>query len=137
MRGWASKVAVFLLALPLLGMGALGGGSTGGAPERNFEGAFVDRDGTRVEAKWITAGGDVALSGELGRGTLKIPFDDIKTIEFSSGDGRDALVAKVGLRGGKSVDLKVRSSLSFAGRTAVGQYRVRARDLKSVELQAE
>ncbi|MGH7803033.1 MAG: hypothetical protein ACREQJ_01695, partial [Candidatus Binatia bacterium] len=57
------------LALPLLGMGALGGGG-GGAPERNYEAVFVDRDGTKVEAKWVSAGGELALTGELGRGTL-------------------------------------------------------------------
>ncbi|MGH7823007.1 MAG: hypothetical protein ACREQ9_24885, partial [Candidatus Binatia bacterium] len=71
MRGRTTTLApglLVLFALPLLGMGMLGGGA-GGAPERNHEGAFLDRDGTRVEAKWINAGGELALAGELGRGT--------------------------------------------------------------------
>lgn len=132
-RTW--KAMLVLLALPLLGMGALGGGSSP-TPERNYRGAFVDRDGMRVEASWVSAGGDLSLSGQLGRGNLKISFDNIKAIEFS-GDGRDALVAKVSLLKGEPVDLKVRSSLTFHGQTPVGLYQVRARDLKSVELQHE
>jgi hypothetical protein len=116
-------------------MGMLGGGSAG-VPERNYEGAFVDRDGTRVEAKWINTGGELALTGELGRGTIRISFDDIRSIEFSGG-GREPLVARVALRKGEPVEVRIRTSLAFAGQTSLGQYRVRARDLKTVELQPE
>ncbi len=127
---------VLALALPLFGMGALGGGAGGGAPTRNFQGTFVDRDGTRVEAKWVTAGGELALAGELGRGDLRVSFDDVKSIEFE-GDSTKGLVAKVTLRKGDPVDLKVRSSLAFSGQTAVGAYQIRARDLKSLELHGD
>jgi hypothetical protein len=137
MRLSAWKVpAIVVACLPLLGMGALGGGG-GSTPERNYEGTFVDRDGTRVEAKWITASGDLALTGELGRGTLRVPFDNIKTLEFGAGEARDALTAKVTLHKGSEVELRVRSSLSFSGQTPLGTYQVRARDLKSVEFQPE
>jgi hypothetical protein len=129
------SLALLALAAPLLGMGALGGGG-GGAPERNYEAVFVDRDGTRVEAKWVSAGGELALSGELGRGTLRVPFDDVRKIAFK-GEGKKGLVAAVELRKGEPVELAVRSSLSFTGQTAVGQYRIRARDLESVEFAAK
>jgi hypothetical protein len=124
-------LALALVALPLLGMGMLGGGSDG-PPERNYQVTFVDRDGTRVEAGWVTAGGEMALTGELGRGTLRIPFDEIQRVEFGA-DDRDDAVAHVMLREGQAVDVKVRSSIAFSGRTALGVYRVRARDLKSIE----
>jgi len=126
---------IFLLALPLLGMGALGGGQST-TPERNYHATFVDRDGTRVDAKWVNVGGELAVSGELGRGHLRVSFDNIKNIQFS-GDGRESLIAKVSLKQGEQVDLKVRSSLTFFGQTPVGLYNVRARDLKSVDLQPE
>lgn len=129
------SIAIVLLALPLLGMGALGGAG-GAAPERNYEGTFVDRDGTRVEAKWINSGGDLALSGQLGRGDVRVSFDDIKAVEFS-GDPAKGLVAKVTLRKGDRVDLKIRSSLAFSGRTELGAYQIRARDLQSLELRNE
>lgn len=125
------SIATAFLALPLLGMGMLGGSPT--ALERNYEGTFVDRDGTKVEAKWINAGGELALSGELGRGDLRISFDNIKAISFS-GDPAKSLVAKVTLRKGDQVEMKVRSSLAFSGQTELGHYQIRAKDLQAVEL---
>jgi hypothetical protein len=132
----AITVALLAAAPLLLGMGALGGVAGGGAPERNYEGTFVDRDGTKVEAKWINAGGELALAGQLGRGDIRISFDDIKSMSFS-GDPAKALVAKVMLRKGDPVEVKVRSSLAFAGQTKLGAYHIRARDLQSVELRSE
>jgi hypothetical protein len=132
-RMWS--IAIVGLALPLLGMGMLGGGGSRGL-ERNYQGTFVDRDGTKVEAKWINAGGELALSGELGRGDLRISFDNIRSITFS-GDPLKGLVAKVSLRKGDPVDVKVRSSLAFSGQTSLGLYQIRARDLQAVEFAAE
>jgi hypothetical protein len=132
-RTWS--IAIVWLALPLLGMGMLGGGGSGGL-ERNYEGTFVDRDGTKVEAKWINAGGELALTGELGRGDLRISFDNIRSIAFS-GDALKGLVAKVALRKGDPVDMKVRASLAFSGQTRLGLYQIRARDLQAVEFAGE
>jgi len=131
MRRRLRSIAVICLALPLYGMGMLGGGGTGGL-ERNYEGTFLDRDGTKVEAKWINAGGELALTGELGRGNVRVSFDNIKSIGFS-GDPSKGLVAKVALRKGDAVDLEVRSSLAFSGQTKLGVYQIRARDLQSLE----
>ena len=125
-------IAVLVLSFPLLGMGMLGGEGAGGAPERNYEATFVDRDGTRVEVKWVTAGGELALTGELGRGSLRVSFDDIEKIDFSGGE-RDSSLAHVTLREGQAVDLKIRGSITFSGQTGLGLYKVRARDLKTIE----
>jgi hypothetical protein len=130
MDGRKRSIAIICLALPLLGMGMLGGGPT--SLERNYEGTFVDRDGTKVDAKWINAGGELALSGELGRGDLRVSFDNIKSISFS-GDPAKSLVAKITLRKGDQVEMKVRSSLAFSGQTELGHYQIRARDLQAVE----
>ncbi|MBI2963984.1 MAG: hypothetical protein HYY35_09540 [Deltaproteobacteria bacterium] len=129
------SIAIALLALPLVGMGALGG-SGSAVPERNYAGTFVDRDGTRVEARWIHCGGELALSGQLGRGDVRVSFDDVKTVEFG-GDPAKSLVATVTLRKGDRVELKIRSSLAFSGRTELGAYQIRARDLQSLELRSE
>jgi len=131
MDGRTRSIAIVCLALPLLGMGMFGGGGPA-ALERNFEGTFVDRDGTKVDAKWINVGGELALSGELGRGDLRISFDNIKSIMFS-GDPAKSFVAKVTLRKGDQVDMKVRSSLAFSGQTELGHYQIRARDLHALE----
>jgi hypothetical protein len=123
--------AIACLAAPLLGMGMLGGAGQTGL-ERNYEGTFVDRDGTRVDAKWVNAGGELALTGELGRGELRISFDNIKSIMFG-GDASKALVAKVTLRKGETVEMRVRPSLTFSAQTELGHYQIRARDLQTVE----
>ena len=44
-RMWS--IAMVGLMLPLLGMGMLGGGGSGGL-DRNYEGTFVDRDYRKV-----------------------------------------------------------------------------------------
>jgi hypothetical protein len=117
-------------------MGALGGAGGGATPARNYEGTFTDRDGTRVDAKWITAGGELAIPGELGRGEVRISFDDVKKIQFA-GDAQKSLVAKLTLRKGEPIEVKVRSSLAFSGQTKLGAYQIRARDLESVEFAGE
>ena len=134
-RRLLGSIAIVCLAAPLLGMGMLGGGGQT-ALERNYQGTFVDRDGTKVEGKWINAGGELALSGELGRGDLRISFDSIKSVTFS-GDPAKNLVAKVTLRKGEAVDLRVRSSLAFSAQTDLGLYQIRARDLQSVEFRSD
>lgn len=126
-------LAVLTLGIAELGMGGLG--STGrqpGVPEPEFRATFVDRDGIRVEARRVTAGGSVSLEGQVGRGRLRIPFDNIARIEFS-GAGHQFVHAKVELRKGKPVTVRVRSSTTFYGQTPSGAYRIHARDLKAVE----
>ena len=70
------------VATPLL----LGLGSTGGRdvihPAVDFHATLVDRDGTTVEVNRLNIGGDVQLEGDMGRGTLRIAFDNIKRIEL-------------------------------------------------------
>jgi hypothetical protein len=134
-RRLLGSIAIVCLAAPLLGMGMLGGGGQA-ALERNYQGTFVDRDGTKVDGKWINAGGELALSGELGRGDLRISFDNIKSLTFS-GDPAKSLVAKVTLRKGEAVELRVRSSLTFSAQTDLGLYQIRARDLQSVEFRSD
>ena len=70
-----------VLAIGLLGMGALGGGGRdGGLPARDFHATFTDVDGTRVDASRVNAGGDASLEGDVGRGRLRVPFDNIMRI---------------------------------------------------------
>lgn len=118
----------------LLGMGSLGGGDRGpGMPARDFRAALVDADGTRIEVTRLSAGGDVSLEGELGRGRLRIPFDNITRIRLEGAGDRDRVHAEVTLREGSPVTLTLRSSTTFYGQVPSGAYQVRARDLRSIE----
>jgi len=128
------SLALLVLALGLMGMGGFGGGRETGLPQREFRATFTDVDGTRVEATRVTAGGDTNLEGEIGRGRLRVPFDNIERIRFEpAGEDRDRIKAVVVLREGEPVTLLLRSSTTFYGQTPSGAYQIRARDLKSID----
>ena len=126
-------VALLLLtaATPLL----LGLGSTGGRdvihPAVDFRATLVDKDGVSVEVNRLNVSGDVQLEGDMGRGNLRIAFDNIASVDFTS-DSHDYSAATVHLKNGESVNIRVRNSLMLYGQTSVGIYQIRARDLRSI-----
>ena len=132
-RPLARATILGVFALVLTGMGGLGG-TREQAPARDFRATFTDVDGARIEVGRVTTGTDTTLEGDLGRGRLRVPFDNIEQITFKpSGTERDRLVADVKLREGSPVTLTLRSSTTFYGRVPSGAYQIRARDLRSVE----
>jgi hypothetical protein len=132
--GRAARALAFgLLGLGLLGMGGLGGNREEGQPARDFHAIFTDVDGTRFEVNRVTAGGDATLEGELGRGRLRVPFDNIVRITFKPAEERDRISADIQLREGEPVTLMVRSATTFYGKIPGGAFQIRARDVKAVE----
>jgi hypothetical protein len=122
-------VALAVMSVALLGMGAAGKQEV----HSSTRAVFVDRDGVRVEAEHVTASGITEIAGDLGRGALHIPFENVESINFDAAEERGDRTAKIRLRNGESVAMHVRGSLSFYGQTPVGAYQIRARDLKAVE----
>jgi len=128
-------LAVAVLSLGLLGMGGFGGNRDSGLPARDFRAVLTDVDGTRMEVDRLTAGGDASLEGELGRGRLRVPFDNVSSISFERLDGeRERVRAKIALREREPVAVMVRGSTTFYGQTPGGAFQIRARDLRSIEL---
>jgi hypothetical protein len=128
-------LAVAVLSLGLLGMGGFGGNRDTGLPARDFRAVLTDVDGTRMEVDRFTAGGDPSLEGELGRGRLRVPFDNVSSIAFERLDGeRERVRARIALRQGEPVTLMVRASTTLYGQTPGGAYQIRARDLRSIEI---
>jgi hypothetical protein len=133
-RSLALVAAVTVASAALLGMGGFGGSRESEAPARDYRATFTDVDGTRIEAGRVTANGEVSLDGDLGRGRLRVPFDNIARISFKpAGTERDRVLADVQLREGAPLTLTLRSSTTFYGRVPSGAYQIRARDLRSVE----
>lgn len=133
-RSATCALAVVLLAPGVMGMGGFGGGREQGLPARDFRATLIDVDGTRMDVTSVTTGADTSLEGELGRGRLRIPFDNIARITFQPAENdRDRVRAQVQLRQGEPIALTLRSSTTFFGRTPGGTYQIRARDLRSVE----
>ena len=128
-------LALAVLSLGLLGMGGLGGNRDTGLPAHDFRAVLTDVDGTRMEVDRLTAGGDTSLEGEIGRGRLRVPFDNVSNIAFEPLAGeRERVRAKIALREREPVVLTVRGSTTFYGQTPGGAYQIRARDLRSIEL---
>ena len=128
-------LAVSVLSLGLLGMGGFGGNRDSGLPARDFRAVLTDVDGTRMEVDRFTAGGDASLEGELGRGRLRVPFDNVRSIGFERVDGeRERVRARITLGEGEPATLLVRGSTTFYGQTSAGAYQIRARDLRSIEI---
>jgi hypothetical protein len=128
-------LAVAVLSVGLLGMGGMGSPRDAGVPAREFRATLTDVDGTRMEVQRLTAGGDTSVDGELGRGRLRIPFDNVKSIAFERiGADRDRVRAQVVLRQGEPVTVTTRGSTTFYGQAPGGAYQIRARDLRSIEL---
>jgi hypothetical protein len=128
-------LAVAVLSLGLLGMGGFGGNRDSGLPARDFRAVLTDVDGTRMEVDRLGAGGDTSVEGDLGRGRLRVPFDNVSSIAFERLDGeRERVRAKIALRQGEPVTVLVRASTTFAGQTPGGAYQIRARDLRTIEI---
>lgn len=114
----------------LFGMGTSGGRDMI-HPVADFHATLADADGTKVQVNRLNIGGDVQLEGDMGRGTLRIAFDNIKSIDFAP-ESHDYSRATVHLKSGESVTLRVRNSLMIYGQTNVGLYQIRARDLQNI-----
>ena len=136
-----SALRAWTLLLPLVGVAPLllGMGTSGGRdvihPVMDFRAALVDRDGVKVEVNRLNIGGEVQLEGDMGRGNLRIAFDNIQSVEFAA-ESHDYSRATVHLKSGDSVSLRVRNSLMIYGQTGVGLYQIRARDLQSITFQS-
>lgn len=131
-RPVARAATIGLMSIALMGMGAFGGGREQ-APMREYRAAFTDADGAKMEVDRVTVGGDTSIEGDLGRGRLRVPFDNVTRIRFEPTEERDRVRAHVELRQGDPVTLTLRSSTTFYGHITGGAYQIRARDLKSVE----
>jgi hypothetical protein len=132
-RAAARAFLVGLLGLGVMGMGGFGGGRETGLPARDFRATFTDAEGNRMAATRVTAGGEASLEGEVGRGRLRVPFDNIVRVTFQPSDDRDRVRALVQLKEGEPVTLSVRSATTFYAQTPGGAYQIRARDLKTVD----
>lgn len=128
----ARAASIVLVGLALMGMGGFGGGRE---PElaREYRATFTDVDGAKMDVSRVMAGGDVSLEGDLGRGRLRVPFDNVASIRFQPTEERDRVRAEVALREGEPLTLTLRSSTTFSGRVNGGAYQIRARDLRAVE----
>ena len=131
-RRSTALLSVLLGTLPMV----LGLGTSGGRdvlrPPLDFHATLTDRDGITVDVSRINIGGDVQFEGDMGRGSLRVPFDNIASVDLSA-DSADYSHAIVHLKTGDVVSLRVRNSLMIYGQTGAGVFQIRARDLQRIQ----
>ena len=118
----------------LNGMGGQSGPSSLTNPKVNYNATLEDIDGRTYKVSGFNLAGETALSGKLGRGTLRINFAQVAGLSFTDSDDAH-LTVSVEPTEGETVDLKIRDSASFYGTTSAGLLQLRARDLKRVTIE--
>ena len=69
-----------------------------------------------------------------GDADVAIPFENISQTQFQNPEGNDAL-ARVFLRDGKEVEIKMDKRSKFYGKAEFGTFQIEAKDLKSISFQ--
>ena len=118
----------------LCAMGGQSGPSSLTNPKVNYNATLEDIDGRNYKVSAFNLAGETALSGKLGRGTLRVDFAQVAVLEFADDDDAYLTVTLASNEGDK-VDLEIRDSTSFYGTTAAGLLQLRARDLKRVTIE--
>ena len=130
------KLSCMLALVTLIfctGMGDLGGYPEGTIPETdsNLKVDLTDRSETSIRLQQFSMDGSLTLRAELGQGTLSIPFESIKAIQFGE-IHRDAIEVDVTLSTGEVMKLTVSNGVQFYGSTGFGAYQISSEDILSI-----
>ena len=140
MRRFIMLSAMLLAASLTSGMGGSGSSEDGDLeipqPELHVQVTVVDKTGTKTRLDDFTWDGFVHVQGNLGAGTVAIPFEKVKRIDFEPGD-KGKVTARVGLKTDEVVRLSVSGRLMCYGRTNFGNYQVQIKDLTRLEFPQE
>lgn len=130
------------LAVGLLGLGVgrvshagLFGSSAPGRipiPARVFAVTIEDVGGTQLRVDRVTFDGEVYLFGTVGKAQVTVPFETIASVTVGLGPDDDHRTASVVTADGATVDVVVEADRPFYGRTAFGNYKIEASDVRRI-----
>jgi hypothetical protein len=126
---------LLLLAAPLLmamGMGGSEGPTRIPEPEQNYRAHVIDMEGVSVDLTNFSIDGQVFVLGNLGDGSLAVPFDKVKSIDLVKKG--EAMKAHLTLHKEKPVDLSMKATLNAYGKTEYGNFRIALGQVKSIQL---
>jgi len=102
-------------------------------PLKNFSVIIEDQAGVKTKVSLFSINGATYLSGEMGKGSYSIPFENIKEVEFRYTD--DKLEAIAYLVKGDPVNLRPNKSLNCYGRTEFGSYLIKLGDIRKLVIE--
>jgi hypothetical protein len=128
-------LCALLLCLPLIM--AMGTGSSDvptriPEPKANYLVTLTDQGGTRVDLSHFSIEGVVFLAGEMGRGELAVPLQEVKDAVLRQKDGE--FKAEVTLVDGKTVVITVKGNLKATGKTSYGNYRISLNEVSRIQV---
>ena len=129
-----------LLAPWLMGMGGGSGGNekTVPLPQKNFTVTVTDAKGQKAAALRFTWEGKTAFQGQYGSATITVPFEKVqgvKVMASQAGGTPTAVMTKVTLRDGSSLDLGLDRTSKCYGETSFGTYEIFLKDIGEIQFQ--
>jgi len=113
-------------------MGASEGPTRIPEPEQNYRARVIDMEGVSVDLTNFSIDGQVFVLGNLGDGSLAVPFEKVKSIDLVKKG--EAMQAHLTLHKEKPVDLNVKAALNAYGKTEYGNFRIKLGQVKSIQL---
>jgi len=135
---WLSTLCVLLgvaWSVPAAA-GLFGGGPPGRIPipAAEFSATVEDVGGTSLVIERMSFDGEVFLFGTVGKAQVTFPFATLQTATFLPGDDEDHRVVEVTDRAGTTLRVVVKADRKLTGRTAFGNYRIEAADIRRIAI---
>jgi hypothetical protein len=138
-----ARIAVLLAtAAWLMGMG---GSNSGPAtekvipiPDQNYTVMVTDSRGAKAEARRFTWEGKVSFQGQFGNATVTLPFPKIKSIQLApeaNTGSPDLILAKITLKTGELLELRLDRKSKCYGETSFGTYEIFVRDISTLQFE--
>ena len=122
-----------LVSLFTMGMEGMGADDKFPEPSKNYTATVVDTASVAHKVRKVSMEGKTYVTGLLGKASITIDFEKIDTVSVSPSEDKAYVDAKLKLRDGTTVEVKVRSLSKCYGETDLGNMSVRARDIKSID----
>lgn len=126
---------LLLMAVPFLLAMAIGeseGPTRIPEPEANYKARVTDMMGVITMLSEFSIDGQVYVMGNLGDGTLAVPFDKIKSLQLVKQG--ETMKVHLTLHQDKPVDLTMKPSFKLTGKTQYGNFRIDLGKVKLIEL---
>lgn len=134
-RRWGALAFAAAAWLLFSGMGDMGGDSTVLPPDpvENYDARLTDQSDVSVELTRFSFNGVTFINGKMGRADVSVDFENIQEAFFlNAGDG---IAAKIHLKNGDMLELRVKRGDQFMGAASFGNFRIRVEDIQSVSFE--
>lgn len=135
-RAW--PLLAVLLAAPAAA-GIFGGGPPTRIPKpsKPFVASVEDHGGVVTRIGSVSWDGEVYVSGRLGAADVAVPFESVAELRVVRGDEERRRIVVLQTRDEQEVRLVVDADVPVYGRTAYGNYRIEAREIRRMTLAPE